>query len=184
MGWASWHNGWDSFLIPLLLANYCVVVLDPSRKLVYFQKHWPSETIVNVEDTIQNRVCPLPSIFIITSSITLYASSSNASTVCKAIQLQSQHTFARSPQHASQHTLTSTILTPSVTLSDYLFRLWYADYHWDCSFPLSWSLHKALTFIFVLLHCDLLYLCMIRSDLSALGLCTITSWSLYDTICY
>ena len=87
-------------------------MLDPSRKLVYFQKHWPSKTIVDVEDTIQNRVCPLPSIFIITSSITLYPSSSNASTVCKAIQLQSQHTFARSPQHASQHTLTLTILTP------------------------------------------------------------------------
>ena len=105
------------FLIPLLLANYCVVVLDPSRKSAYFQKHWPSEIVIDVEDTILNRVCPLPSIFIITSSITLYPSSSNASTVCKAIQVQSQHAFVRSPQHASWHTLTLMILTLRMILT-------------------------------------------------------------------
>lgn len=75
------------FLITLPFADNCAVVLDPSRKLAYFQKHWPPETVVDVEDTIQNRVRPLPSIFIITSSITLYLSSLNASTVCKVIRL-------------------------------------------------------------------------------------------------
>ena len=71
-----------------------------------------------------------------------------------------------------------------VTLLDYLFRLLYADYHWDCIFLLSRSTHKALILILVLLHCDLLYHCMIRSDSSTPCPCTITLWSLYDTICY
>ena len=35
-----------------------------------------------------------------------------------------------------------------------LLHLPYADYHWDCLISLSWSLPKALTVIFVLLHCD------------------------------
>ena len=62
-----------------------------------------------------------------------------------------------------------------VTLSDYLFRLLYTDYHWDCSSPLSQSLHKALTLILVPLHCDLRYHCTIRSDSSISSLCTVTS---------
>ena len=73
---------------------------------------------------------------------------------------------------------------PRVMFSDYLFRLPYADYHWDCIFILSWSTHKALTLILVLLHRDLFYHCTIRSDSSTPCPCTITSWSLYDTICY
>ena len=71
-----------------------------------------------------------------------------------------------------------------VTLSDYLFRLLYTDYHWDCIFPLSWSTHKALTLILVLLHRDPLYHCTIRSDSSIPCPCMITLWSLYDTTCY
>ena len=71
-----------------------------------------------------------------------------------------------------------------VTFSDYLFRLLYADYHWDCIFLLSWSTHTASTLTLVLLHRDLLYHCTIRSDLSAPCPCTVISWSLYDTICY
>ena len=71
-----------------------------------------------------------------------------------------------------------------VMLLNYLFRLLYADYHWDCIFLLSRSTHKALTPILVLLHRDLLYHCTIRSDSSTPCLCTITLWSLYDTICY
>ena len=71
-----------------------------------------------------------------------------------------------------------------VMLLDYLFRLLYADYHWDCSFPLSWTLHKVLTLILVPLHRDLLPPCTIRSAPSIPSLCTVISWSLYDTICY
>ena len=48
-----------------------------------------------------------------------------------------------------------------VMLLDYLFRLPYADYHWDCLFLLSRSLHKALTLTIVLLHRDPCYLCTI-----------------------
>ena len=62
-----------------------------------------------------------------------------------------------------------------VTFSDYLSCLSYADYHWDCSFPLSQSLHKALTFISVLLHRNLSYHCTIQSDSSIPSLCTVTS---------
>ena len=67
------------------------------------------------------------------------------------------------------------IAVPSVTFSDYLFRLLYADYHQDCTFLLSRSTHKALTLILVLLHRDLPYPCTIRSDSSILCPCTITS---------
>ena len=69
-----------------------------------------------------------------------------------------------------------------VTLLDYLYHLLYADYHWDCIFLLSRSIHKALTLILVLLHCDLFYHCTIRSDSSTpilvllhRDLCTIPS---------
>ena len=48
----------------------------------------------------------------------------------------------------------------------------------------SWSIHKALTLILVLLHRDLSYHCMIWSDSSLPSLSTTTSWSMYDTICY
>ena len=44
------------------------------------------------------------------------------------------------------------------------FHLPYADYHWDCSFPLSWSLHKVTTLIPVPLHHDLFII--IRYDLT------------------
>ena len=47
-------------------------------------------------------------------------------------------------------------------------RLPYTDYHWDCSFLLSWSLHQALALILVLLHRNLCYHCTIWSDLSLL----------------
>jgi hypothetical protein len=39
-------------------------VLDPSRKLAYFHKHWPSDIVADVEDAIQKRVCHLLSLFI------------------------------------------------------------------------------------------------------------------------
>ena len=62
-----------------------------------------------------------------------------------------------------------------VTLLDYLYRLLYADYHWDCSFPLSGSLHKVLTLILIPLYRDLLYHCTIRSDLSIPSPSTVAS---------
>ena len=62
----------------------------------------------------------------------------------------------------------------SVTFLDYLFRLPYTDYHWDCHISLSRSLHKALTLIVVPPHHDFLYHCTIRSDSSIPSPSTVT----------
>jgi hypothetical protein len=41
------------------LANHRPAVLDPSKKMSYFRKHWPSNLVSDVEDTVQTRVRPL-----------------------------------------------------------------------------------------------------------------------------
>ena len=36
-----------------------VIVLDPTKKMSYFRKHWPSDLVSNVEDVVQSRVSHL-----------------------------------------------------------------------------------------------------------------------------
>lgn len=40
----------------LLSADLCAAVLDPSKKMSYFRKHWPSDLVSDVEEAIQTRV--------------------------------------------------------------------------------------------------------------------------------
>ena len=62
------------------------------------------------------------------------------------------------------------IINETMRAQCYIFGLLlclpYADYHWDCTFLLSWSLHKGLTLILVPLHRDLCYHCTIWSNSS------------------
>ena len=44
------------FLIYIGLTAHCAIVLDPSKKMSYFCKHWPPELVSDVEDTIQTTV--------------------------------------------------------------------------------------------------------------------------------
>ena len=40
-----------------IFTNSCVAVLDPTKKMSHFHKHWPLHLIPDIEDVIQTRVC-------------------------------------------------------------------------------------------------------------------------------
>jgi hypothetical protein len=64
--------GGYSFLIILpASADLCAAVLDPSKKMSYFHKHWPSHLVSDIEEAIQSRVSHLlvPCVFYYTFSL-------------------------------------------------------------------------------------------------------------------
>ena len=94
------------------------------------------------------------------------------------VESESVHTTLHSLEHGPCPLWSGAITKPLVFGTElacdhecYVFGLLlhhlYADYNWDCIASLSWSLHKVLTLILVLLHCDPCYHCTIWSSSSS-----------------
>ena len=93
-----------------------VIVLDPSKKMSYFRKHWPSNLVSDVEEVVQNRVRFYYSI-LNTDQLILMRSSSNNSTQRKPTQVPSACMFTRPLQYTRLPAPTLTIQTQKMILT-------------------------------------------------------------------
>ena len=109
------------FIISLLFADWHAIVLDPSKKLAHFCKHWPPELLPDVEDTVQKRVSHLLSLFIHTNLFMwCLLSFSNTSRHCREILVPNRYMFARLRQCPS-HT-TPTLMIPRQKMTAMMVR--------------------------------------------------------------
>jgi hypothetical protein len=60
---AMGDNALISLKFVVCAADLCAVVLDPTKKMSHFQKHWPSDLVSDVEDAVQTRVSHLLSLY-------------------------------------------------------------------------------------------------------------------------
>ena len=94
-----------------------VIVLDPSKKMSYFCKHWPSNLVLDIEQVVQNRVSCFISPYWTHIQLILTLSFSSNSTHCKLTQLPSMCMFTRLLQLTRQPTPTSMIPTQRMMLT-------------------------------------------------------------------